>query len=117
MPSMSQYKSVARAAALKYRADSPQNAPMVVASGMGYAAEKIVEIAENSHVPVFQDDSLATLLSQLQAGSQIPPSLYQAVVDIYLYFLNFVPGDAPAAAEQPKDAAPAETPGADAEKD
>lgn len=108
---MSQYNPAARAAALKYRADSPQGAPVVVASGMGYAAEKIVEIAESNHVPVFQDDSLATMLSQLQAGSQIPASLYQAVVDIYLYFLNFAPGEAPGA--RPQDDAGAKAPDAE----
>lgn len=86
---MSRYKEVQKAAALKYQPDSPHSAPVIVASGMGYAAEKIVEIAEENHVPVYQDDSLATVLSQLQAGSEIPEELYQAIVDIYLYFLNF----------------------------
>ena len=33
------------------------------------------------------------MLSQLQLGQQIPDSLYQAIVEIYVYFLNFDPND------------------------
>ena len=32
-------------------------------------------------------------LSQLELGQEIPPSLYQAIVDIYVYFLEFDPND------------------------
>ena len=87
---MSPYKKNSRAAALKYGSDA-SSAPVVVASGYGYAAEKIIALAEEAQVPVYQDDSLAALLSQLQAGSAVPPELYQAIVDIYLYFLGFAP--------------------------
>ena len=78
-----------RAVALRY--DGADNAPVVVASGMGYLAEKIVEVAADSGVPVYEDNSLATMLSQLELGQEIPPSLYQAIVDIYVYFLEFDP--------------------------
>ncbi len=80
-----------RAVALRY--DGSTAAPIVVASGMGYLAEKIVEIAADSGVPVYEDNSLATMLSQLELGQQIPDSLYQAIVEIYVYFLNFDPND------------------------
>lgn len=66
-------------------------APVVVASGMGYMAEKIVEVAADSGVPVYEDDSLATVLAQLRLGQEIPEELYQAIVEIYLYFLKFDP--------------------------
>lgn len=46
-------------------------------------------------VPVYEDDSLATLLSQMKLGAAIPQELYQAVVDIYIYFLGFVPEGIP----------------------
>ncbi len=78
-----------RAVALHYGAND--GAPVVVASGMGYLAEKIVEVAAESGVPIYEENSLATMLSQLQLGQEIPPSLYQAIVDIYLYFLDFDP--------------------------
>ena len=77
-----------RAVALQYGTNA---APVVVASGMGYLAEKIVEVAADSGVPVYEDNSLATMLSQLELGQEIPPSLYQAIVDIYVYFLEFDP--------------------------
>lgn len=78
-----------RAVALQYGAGDA--APVVVASGMGYMAEKIVEVAADSGVPVYEDDSLATVLTQLRLGQEIPEELYQAIVEIYLYFLKFDP--------------------------
>ena len=94
-----------RAVALHYGADD--TAPVVVASGMGYLAEKIVDVARANGVPVYEDDSLATILTQLQLGQEIPAELYQAIVDIYVYFLSFEParredgGAAAAPAQRP----------------
>lgn len=79
-----------KAVALKYDPDK-NGAPVVVASGMGYMAERITEAALDAGVPVYEDDSLATLLSQMKLGAAIPEELYQAVVEIYVYFLGFVP--------------------------
>lgn len=85
---MSQYNNTTdRAAALRY--DGGQGAPVVVAAGSGYVAQKIVEVAQEKDVPIYEDNSLATLLSQLKCGVEIPPELFQAVVNIYVYFLNF----------------------------
>ncbi len=86
---MSQYDKQSHAAALKYSQDSSHSAPVVVAAGLGYVAQKIIDVAQDNNVPVFQDDTLASLLSQLGAGSEIPPELYQAIVDIYVYFLSY----------------------------
>ena len=86
---MSQFDRLQKAAALKYSESEPDKAPVVVASGSGCIAQKIIGIAEKSGVPVFRDNSLATLLSQLQSGTEIPPELYQAIVDIYIFFLDF----------------------------
>ncbi|MDF2676538.1 MAG: type secretion protein, partial [Bacillota bacterium] len=38
-----------------------------------------------------KDDSLSILLSQLDVGSEIPEELFKAIVDIYVYFLDFRP--------------------------
>lgn len=84
-----------KAVALKYDAQK-NGAPVIVASGMGYMAEKITEPPWR-RVPVYEDDSLATLLSQMKLGAAIPQELYQAVVDIYIYFLGFVPEEVPEA--------------------
>lgn len=76
-----------KAVALKY--DGTDMAPVVVATGLGYMAERIVQTALEQDVPVYEDTSLATLLSRLELGEEIPPELYQLVVDIYVYFLQF----------------------------
>lgn len=108
---MSEFDDLMRqkAVALKYNPDK-NGAPVIVASGMGYLAEKITETAMEAGVPVYEDDSLATLLTQLQLGAEIPRELYQAIVDIYIYFLGYVPGRAesgqeeePAEEEKPSD--------------
>lgn len=89
---MSEFDDLMRqkAVALKYNPDK-NGAPVIVASGMGYLAERITETAMEAGVPVYEDDSLATLLTQLQLGAEIPTELYQAIVDIYIYFLGYVP--------------------------
>lgn len=86
---MSQYKENSkRAVALKY--DVCKNkAPVVIASGSGFIADKVVEIAEGNGIPIYRDDSLSVLLSQLDIGSEIPEELFSSIVDIYIYFLNF----------------------------
>jgi flagellar biosynthesis protein len=83
------YRTQSKAAALQYGPGN--NAPVIVASGMGYLAEKIVEVAADNGVPIYEDNSLATVLTQLQLGQEIPEELYQAIVEIYVYFLHFDP--------------------------
>ena len=78
-----------KAVALKY--EGGDIAPIIVATGMGYTAERIVQSALEHDIPVYEDNSLATLLSRLELGEEIPPELYKLVVDIYVYFLNYVP--------------------------
>lgn len=92
-----------RAVALQYGVSD--QAPVVVASGMGYLAEKIVDVAGETGVPIYEDNSLATILSQLNLGQEIPEELYRAVVEIYVYFLNFDPND-PTRRAQRQPAAP-----------
>lgn len=88
-----------KAVALQY--GPGDTAPVIVASGMGYLAEKIVETAADNGVPIYEDNSLSTILTQLQLGQEIPPELYQAIVEIYVYFLRFdVAGRAAAEREE-----------------
>lgn len=79
-----------KAVALKY--DEQKNiAPVIVATGSGHLAEKIIEVANENKVPVYEDNSLASVLSRLELGSNIPIELYEAVVDIYVFFLKYSP--------------------------
>ncbi len=102
-----------RAVALQYGADD--TAPVVVASGMGYLAERIVDVAQDNGVPVYEDDSLASILTQLKLGQEIPEELYQAIVEIYVYFLSFDPQKRGHAEPVPAPEAPAEDGDAEAE--
>ena len=80
-----------RAVALQYGVSD--SAPVIVAAGMGHLAEKILDVAQENGVPIYEDNSLATMLSQLALGQEIPDSLYRAIVEIYVYFLKFDPND------------------------
>lgn len=92
---MSPYETRGKRTAVALKYDDANNAaPVIVASGIGYLAEKIVEVATENNVPVFEDSSLSTILSQLDLGAEVPEELYRVVVDIYVYFLNYLPKSA-----------------------
>ena len=71
------------AIALEY--DPEEVAPKIVASGRGKIAERIIEAAQESDVPVHQDDKLADTLSKLDIGDFIPPELYEVVAEILVF--------------------------------
>ena len=73
------------ACALRY--DSPDRggedeAPVLVASGHGDLAKRIVEAAHQYGVPVLRDIPLARALVELEIGDEIPEALYEAVAEI-----------------------------------
>lgn len=70
------------AVALRYNS-AEDIAPVVIASGYGAVAERIIDIAEKQGIPVFRDDSATSLLCMLEVGSNIPPQLYELVAAIY----------------------------------
>ena len=72
-----------QAIALEY--DPSDEAPRVVASGRGILAEKIIEKARESNVPIHRDDKLADTLSRLDIGEMIPPELYDVVAEILVF--------------------------------
>lgn len=74
-------------AALKYDQDK-NGAPCVVAAGTGYIAQKILQVAIENGVAIYHDDSAATMLAKLELGQEIPPELYQIVVNIYISLLE-----------------------------
>lgn len=77
-------KPIKLAAALKYEEDGT-GAPIIIASGRGEIADKILEIAQREKVPVYTDQSLAQLLVSLEMDTEIPPGLYQAVAQIIAF--------------------------------
>lgn len=72
-----------KATALKY-IPGQDHAPMIVASGHGIIAQKMIEIAEQSGIPVYRDEQLANVLSMLDIGSAIDQELFQLVAQIYI---------------------------------
>ncbi|MFT3951814.1 MAG: EscU/YscU/HrcU family type III secretion system export apparatus switch protein [Oscillospiraceae bacterium] len=60
-----------KAVALKYDTEKDL-APLVVASGYGEIAQKIIGIAEVNGIPVYRDDSAASLLCMLRGRQRHP---------------------------------------------
>ncbi|MGN0602439.1 MAG: EscU/YscU/HrcU family type III secretion system export apparatus switch protein [Oscillospiraceae bacterium] len=75
------------AVALKYNPEQDYT-PVVVASGHGKVAERIINLAEENGVPVYRDDSTAAMLTMLSVGEGIPPELYQVVAGIYVQVVS-----------------------------
>lgn len=71
------------AVALQYNAG--EEAPKIIASGKGILAEKILDKAKESDVPVYEDEKLANTLSKLDIGDMIPPELYGVVAEILVF--------------------------------
>ncbi len=76
-----------KAVALKYNAQTDA-APIIVASGYGYVAEKIIDLADQSGIPVYRDDTTANMLAMLEIGSSVPPELFEIIASIYLDLLR-----------------------------
>jgi flagellar biosynthesis protein FlhB len=70
------------ACALRYDEKEGDEAPVVVASGEGDLAARIVQAAREYGVFVVQDVPLARALVELQVGDIIPEALYEAVAEI-----------------------------------
>lgn len=76
-------KKIKQAIALEY--DPNDQAPRVIASGKGILADRIIEKAKESDVPIHRDDKLADTLSRLDIGDAIPPELYEVVAEILVF--------------------------------
>jgi flagellar biosynthesis protein len=79
----------ALAIALRHEASTP-DAPRVVASGRGFAAEAILQLAFANGVKVREDADLAEMLMAVGIGQEIPFAAFSAVAEIlsYIYRVN-----------------------------
>jgi flagellar biosynthesis protein len=77
------------AVALRNAAGSPA-APRVVASGHGFAAERILDLAFANGVKVREDADLAEMLIAVGIGEEIPFAAFSAVAEIlaHIYRVN-----------------------------
>ncbi len=83
MKNKEEKKKIKQAIALEY--DSKNDAPVVIASGKGALAERIIERANKEKIPIHRDDSLSDTLSRLDIGDSIPPELYEVVAEILVF--------------------------------
>ena len=67
---MAYEKEKKTAVALEYTPG--EQAPKVIASGRGYLADKIIDVAKEENVPIHKDEKLARSLSVLDIGEYIP---------------------------------------------
>jgi flagellar biosynthesis protein len=80
-------KSGQAAVALKYNPQTDYT-PIIVASGHGAVAERIIGLADENGVPVYRDDSAAAVLSMLDVGQGVPPELFSVIAGIYVIVLD-----------------------------
>jgi len=77
-------KKKMQAAALSY--DPGENdVPILSAFGEGNVAQKIVDVARESGVPVVPEPGLTGLLSRLSVGDEIAPEMYDAVAKVLAF--------------------------------
>ncbi|MGD9654653.1 MAG: EscU/YscU/HrcU family type III secretion system export apparatus switch protein [Sulfuricurvum sp.] len=73
-----------KAVALRYKPEK-ENAPRVVASGKGSAAENIIKVAELHNLPIQKDEDLVEMLSKIEIDREIPEKLYVAVAEVFKF--------------------------------
>ena len=73
-----------RAVALRYDKDADA-APVVVATGRGAMAERIIALAREHGIPIQEDAQLVEALARLDLGEIIPPELYPVVAEILVF--------------------------------
>jgi flagellar biosynthesis protein FlhB len=77
------------AVALRYERDAQggeRRAPVVVAKGVDFVAQRIKEVAREAGVTCYEDVALARALhAKCEIGDEIPEALYQAVAAVLAY--------------------------------
>jgi len=76
-----------KAVAIKYNREKDR-APKIVAKGRNAVAERIIEMAKDSNVPVYPDKDLAQVLETLDLNYEIPPDLYRAVAEVLVFIFS-----------------------------
>ena len=68
---------------------SVANAPIVIAKGEDYLAQKIKAKARESQIEIVENKPLARALYQsTDIGEEVPEELYQAVAEVLAYVYN-----------------------------
>lgn len=75
-----------KAVALSYGGGDP--APRIAARGTGRAADRIVESARESGVPIVENAPLAELLETLDYGEIVPEPYWEAVARVLAFVME-----------------------------
>jgi len=76
-----------KAVALSYNYGQ-NDAPVVVAKGRGFIAERIEEVAREWGIPLKEDAKLADYLMALDLYQEIPAELYSVVAEILAFIYS-----------------------------
>lgn len=80
------------AVAIKYDAQKSK-APVVIAKGEDYLAQKIKDSAKEHNIQIVENKPLARMLYyNVDIGNEIPPELYQAVAEVLAYVYSLKGG-------------------------
>jgi flagellar biosynthesis protein len=65
-------------------------APKVIAKGSGHIAQKIIDIAKEHGIPLYEDPDLVEILSEVDFFKEIHPDTYQIIAEIlaFIYMMN-----------------------------
>lgn len=78
-------KKIKKVVALEY---DGQSAPKVTAKGCGEIANRILALAKEHDIPLYQDENLSYLLSKVNLGEEIPENLYVAVAKVLAFIFS-----------------------------
>lgn len=73
-----------KAAALQYDKEK-SSAPRLTARGRGLVAEKIIAMAEENNIPMYQDRDLIEILEKTEIDTEIPLEVYAVVAEIFAF--------------------------------
>lgn len=59
-----------------------QKEEVVISSGYGASVIKMIETAEQSGIPVYCDDSTASIINMLNIGQEIPGNIYDIISEL-----------------------------------
>ncbi len=75
------------AVAIQYELEWP--APQVVAKGADYLAQRIIRLAEERGIPVYQQPELARALYKVEPGNYVPATLFKAVAKVLAHLSRY----------------------------
>lgn len=74
------------AVAIRYDRNVEDTAPVVIAKGADYLAQKIKDVARENEIYIMEDKPLARMLyATVEVGQMIPPELYEPVANVLAF--------------------------------